>query len=54
MLKLYPELGEKRANILYSKIWKLLIDYRTKNKYGFKKGYKENYKKDKAEREATI
>ena len=47
-----PKLGEKRAMMIYSKLWKMLIDSRTKSKYDFKKGYKVTKQKMKEEWEA--
>ena len=37
-----PQISEKMAKAFYGKIWKLLIDARTKGKYDFKKGMKKH------------
>jgi len=34
-----PPILEKSAKDIYGKIWKMLIDARTKGKYDFKKGF---------------
>ena len=43
------KLTEKQGKYMYDKIWKLLIDARTKQKYSLKKGGIENAKKKKQE-----
>lgn len=42
------KISEKRAKMIYGKLWDMFIMFRTKNKYGFKKGFHEKLKERKA------